>query len=65
MLTLGVGCLDAQSMIEMNNLSVGYRPEATSQVGVYPPAEPPSVSLPVPPPKAPSEVEQLGSQTKS
>ena len=32
-----VGFLDGKTMIEMNNLSVGYFPSETPQIGVYPP----------------------------
>jgi hypothetical protein len=31
-----VGFLDGKTMIEMNNLSVGYFPTATPEIGVYP-----------------------------
>lgn len=30
-------CLDGRTMIEMNNLAVGYFPSDTPQIGVYPP----------------------------
>jgi hypothetical protein len=32
-----VACLDGQSMIEMNNLAVGYFPSEAPQIGAYPP----------------------------
>jgi hypothetical protein len=32
-----VGCFDGRTMIEMNNLAVGYFPSDTPQIGVYPP----------------------------
>ena len=31
-----VGFLDGKTMIEMNNLSVGYFPTSTPEIGVYP-----------------------------
>jgi hypothetical protein len=33
---LNVGCLDGQSLIDMNNLAVGYFPTETVEFGVYP-----------------------------
>lgn len=59
-LMLGLGCLDGQSMIEMNNLTVGYFPTMMPEIGVYPvpTAPPPS------PPLAPA-VERQDSQKKS
>jgi hypothetical protein len=32
-----VSCLDGRTMIEMNNLAVGYFPSDAPQIGVYPP----------------------------
>jgi hypothetical protein len=32
-----VGYLDGKAMIEMNNLAVGYFPNDTPQIGIYPP----------------------------
>lgn len=65
-LTLGTGCLNAQSMIEMNNLAVGYYPREMPEIGGYPP---PPIPTPGVLPKAPVvpsfEVERLGSQTRS
>jgi hypothetical protein len=31
-----VGFLDGKTMIEMNNLSVGYFPSSSPEIGVYP-----------------------------
>ena len=33
---LNAGSLDGQSLIEMNNLAVGYFPTGAASVGVYP-----------------------------
>lgn len=33
---LNVGCLDGQSLIEMNNLAFGYFPSGALDVAVYP-----------------------------
>ena len=62
-LMLGVGCLDGKSMIEMNNLSVGYVVGVAPEIGVYPPSQ----VVPVVPqePELPPVVEQPDSQTKS
>jgi hypothetical protein len=38
-----VGHLDGNSMIEMNNVSVGYFPSQTPQIGVYPAPTPAQV----------------------
>jgi hypothetical protein len=38
-----VGHLDGNSMIEMNNLAVGYFPSQTPQIGVYPAPTPAEV----------------------
>ena len=47
-----VGCLDAGSMIRMNNLAVGYFPEEGPEIAVYPPpvvpAQPPVTPEPQP-----------------
>jgi len=32
-----IGCLDGRTMIEMNNLAVGYFPSDTPEIGIYPP----------------------------
>jgi len=32
-----VGCLNGQTMIEMNNLAVGYFPSDMPEIGFYPP----------------------------
>ena len=32
-----IGCVDAKTMIEMNNLAVGYFPVGQPEIGVYPP----------------------------
>lgn len=53
---MGVGYLDGQSMIEMNNLTVGYFPVAMPEIGVYPaPVHVPEVPVVLPMPA----VEQL------
>ncbi len=36
----GVGFIDGQAMIEMNNLAVGYFPSGNLEIGVYPPPVP-------------------------
>jgi len=41
---LNAGSLDGQSLIEMNNLAVGYFPTESLEVGVYPPPVPQSPS---------------------
>jgi hypothetical protein len=43
---LNVGCLDGQSLIEMNNLAFGYFPSGALDVAVYP----------APVPQAPQDV---------
>ena len=35
-----VGLLDGNDMIEMNNLSVGYFPSESPEIGIYPPPVP-------------------------
>ena len=37
MLQNSVGLLDGREMIEMNNLSVGYFPTESPEIGLYPP----------------------------
>lgn len=39
-MTLCAGCLDGKTMIEMNNLAVGYFPSEGLEVAVYPPPVP-------------------------
>jgi hypothetical protein len=45
-----VGYLDGKTMIEMNNLSVGYFPTSTPEIGVYPAptVEPQRMLIPAP-----------------
>ena len=33
----GIGALDGNAIIEMNNLAVGYFPSEAPEIGVYPP----------------------------
>jgi hypothetical protein len=44
---LNAGCLDGQSLIDMNNLAVGYFPTESIEFGVYP--QPVPQVLPQPP----------------
>ncbi len=44
---LNAGSLDGKSMIEMNNLAVGYFPGETLEVAVYPPPVPQQPPQPV------------------
>lgn len=37
---MNAGSLDGQSLIEMNNLAVGYFPTESLEIGVYPPPMP-------------------------
>lgn len=60
---LGIGCLDGQSMIEMNNLTVGYYPAAMPEIGVYPVPVPVGPGAPETPPLP--GVEQQDSRTRS
>lgn len=38
--TQGVGSLDGKTLIDMNNLAVGYFPTEEPEIGVYPPPVP-------------------------
>ncbi len=48
----GIGSLDGKTMIQMNNLAVGYFPTDCPEIGVYPPPtsqpEPHQPQVPVP-----------------
>ena len=44
--THNVGSIDGKTMIEMNNLAVGYFPSDIPEIGVYPPPVPQQPPLP-------------------
>lgn len=46
MLQRNVGSLDGREMIRMNNLSVGYFPSESPEIGVYPPPQPETLPNP-------------------
>lgn len=60
-ITLNVGCLDGKSLVEMNNLAVGYFPAEMLEVAVYPPPTPQAPEDVVVEP-APATVEQRPAQ---
>jgi hypothetical protein len=41
-----IGYLDGKTMIEMNNLAVGYFPSDTSEIGIFPPLTIEKFSIP-------------------
>jgi len=57
----GVGVLDGDALITMNNLAVGYFPTECPDIGVYPPPVVTQVPQPV---LVPADVEQ-SSETSS
>lgn len=59
---LNAGSLDGKSMIEMNNLAVGYFPGETLEVAVYPPPVPQQLPQPGTEEALPVTLEQQGLQ---
>ena len=59
-LMLNAGSLDGKSMIEMNNLAVGYFPGDTIEVAVYPPPVPQQLPQPGTEEQLPVTLEQQG-----
>jgi hypothetical protein len=59
-LMLNAGSLDGKSMIEMNNLAVGYFPGEALEVGVYPPPVPQQQPQPDTDEQCPVTLEQQG-----
>jgi hypothetical protein len=53
---MNAGCLDGQSLIDMNNLAVGYFPTETVEFGVYP--QPVVAQVPQAPPQPQQDVPQ-------